>query len=166
MRRAGSLHAGSGYLGRGGLGELVVKGAELRDSGMQYREGAGLNGERPGKGGVAGSGRNGKALGASLLGACRRWSLEVPFVAVKVVPNPPSRVLCICTAEAAGGKSRVSGDALTCGGSRWHSLIATRPVPPTQLSTCLRQLPVRPLEDWTTEGSLPFLGWPTMPMPH
>lgn len=55
LRRAGSLHAGSGGPGRGGLGELVVKGAELQDSGMQHGEGAGLNGERPGKGGAAGS---------------------------------------------------------------------------------------------------------------
>lgn len=69
---------------------------------MQYREGAGLNGERPGKGGAAGSGRNEEALGASLLGACRRWSHEVPVVAVKDVSSPPARVLCICTAESAG----------------------------------------------------------------
>lgn len=55
---------------------------------MQCREGAGLNGERPGKGGAAGSGRNEEALGASLRGACRRWSHEVPFIAVKVFPVP------------------------------------------------------------------------------
>lgn len=73
---------------------------------MQCREGAGLNGERPGKGGAAGSGRNEEALGASLRGACRRWSHEVPFIAVKVVSSPPTRVLCFCTAKSQLEESR------------------------------------------------------------
>lgn len=48
----------------------------------------------------------------------------------------------------------MSGDRHIAEGSGWHSL-AARPALPTPLSTCLRQLPVRPLEDWTTEGSFP-----------
>lgn len=131
LRRAGSLHAGSGDLGRGGLGELVVKGAELQDSGRQYREGAGLNGEGPGKGGAAGSERNGEALGASLARSLLLVVTRSSLRRSKGCSQSPiagpvhlHRRVSWRKVESERGRTHVRG-------SRWHSLIATRHVPPT-----------------------------------